>query len=228
MTDKSKTMDLLGTAVHDLKIPLASIKSFADLVRQGGELTDRQEHYLGRIQLAVENMTNLVNDLLDLVWIEEGMQVTKALCNLVDVLRNQISAFEASAREKDIDVRLTYDDTVVPLMADERRLRQVMGNLLSNGIKYNRPGGHVAIHVTRQDDQLVVTFEDNGLGIAEKDLPHVFERFFRASRKPAERIEGSGLGLSIVQAIVELHEGTVEVESALDEGSQFRVSLPLK
>ena len=147
------------------------------------------------------------------------MQVTKALCNLVDVLRNQISAFEASAREKDIDIRLTYDDTVVPLMADERRLRQVVGNLLSNSIKYNRRGGYIAIHVTRQDDQLVTTFEDNGLGIAEKDLPHIFERFYRASRKTPERIEGSGLGLSIVEAIVECHEGTIEVESALDEGS---------
>lgn len=228
LTDKSKSMDLLGTAVHDLKIPLASIKSFADLVRQSGALTDRQEHYLSRIQLAVENMTNLINDLLDLVWIEDGMQITKAPCNVIDVLRNQISAFEASAREKNVDVRLTYDDTVVPIQADDRRLRQAMGNLLSNSIKYNRPNGYIAIHVTRADQHLIVTFEDNGIGIAEKDLPHIFERFYRASRKSAERIEGSGLGLSIVQAIIERHNGLIEVESTLDKGSLFRISLPLE
>ena len=228
MTDKSKSLDLLGTAVHDLKIPLASIKSFADLVRQGGDLSDRQEHYLNRIQLAVENMTNLVNDLLDLVWIEEGMQIAKAPCNIMDVLRSQISAFEAPAREKNIDVRLTQDDSVVPLLADERRLRQVVANLLSNSIKYNRPGGYIAIHVTRQDTQLVVTFQDNGIGIAEKDLPHIFERFYRASRKAPERIEGSGLGLSIVEGIIERHDGTIEVESKLDEGSLFRIRLPLE
>lgn len=228
MTDKSKSLDLLGTAVHDLKIPLASIKSFADLVRQGGDLSDRQEHYLNRIQLAVENMTNLVNDLLDLVWIEEGMQIAKAPCNIMDVLRSQISAFEAPAREKNIDVRLTQDDSVVPLLADERRLRQVVANLLSNSIKYNRPGGYIAIHVTRQDTQLVVTFQDNGIGIAEKDLPHIFERFYRASRKTPERIEGSGLGLSIVEGIIERHDGTIEVESKLDEGSLFRIRLPLE
>ena len=228
MTDKSKSLDLLGTAVHDLKIPLASIKSFADLVRQGGDLSDRQEHYLNRIQLAVENMTNLVNDLLDLVWIEEGMQIAKAPCNIMDVLRSQISAFEAPAREKNIDIRLTQDDSVVPLLADERRLRQVVANLLSNSIKYNRPGGYIAIHVTRQDTQLVVTFQDNGIGIAEKDLPHIFERFYRASRKTPERIEGSGLGLSIVEGIIERHDGTIEVESKLDEGSLFRIRLPLE
>jgi len=228
LTEKSKSMDLLGTAVHDLKIPLASIKSFADLVRQSGELSDRQEHYLGRIQLAVENMTNLVNDLLDLVWIEEDMQITKAPCNLIDVLRNQISAFESPAREKNVDVRLSYDETVVPIMADERRLRQVIGNLLSNSIKYNRQDGYIDIQVTRQNDHLVVTFEDNGIGIAEKDLPHIFDRFYRASRKTPGRIEGSGLGLSIVQAIIERHDGSIEVTSELDKGSQFRVSLPLE
>lgn len=228
MTDKPHTdLEVLGTAVHDLKIPLSSIKSFADLVIKDGPLTERQTHYMGRIQLAVENMTNLINSLLDLVWIEEGMQLTLMPCNLVDLLRSQINTFEASAREKGIRIDLTADDDVVPIRADERRIGQAVGNLISNSIKYNRPGGIIQIHVTREDANIRVTIRDNGIGIAEKDLPHIFDRFFRASRKSPERIEGSGLGLSIVKAIIEMHHGAIWAESALGEGSVFIFTLPI-
>jgi len=228
VTDKSNAeLEVLGTAVHDLKNPLASIKSFADLVVQNGPLNERQVHYLGRIQLAVENMTNLINSLLDLVWIEEGMQLTPSLCNLVDILRSQINAFEASARERDIRIELSADDNVIPIHADARRIGQAVGNLLSNSIKYNRPNGLIQIHVTREESNIRVTIKDSGIGIAEKDMPHIFDRFYRGSRKSPERIEGSGLGLSIVKAIIEMHHGSIWAESSLNEGSVFVFTLPL-
>jgi signal transduction histidine kinase len=225
--DKSE-LEVLGTAVHDLKLPLASIKSFGDLIKQTGDLNDKQAHYLDRIQLAVENMTNLINDLLELVWIEEGMQMNWGLCNLADIIANQISAHQATAKERGVAINLKVPDHIPPLEGDERRLRQLFGNLISNGIKYNNPGGRMDIAITPTEDSLQIDIRDQGIGIAEKDLPHIFERFYRAPRRSAERIEGSGLGLSIVQGVVERHHGQIAVTSKLEEGTTFRITLPLK
>ncbi len=220
--------DLLGTVVHDLKTPIASIKSYADLISQSGELNMRQQRYLERIHTAVEKMTDLVNDLLDLVWIESGMEITKGPCNLLDVVRAQIRAHEGLAEERGVTLNLTHDDNLVPVQADERRLHQVLDNLISNSIKYNRQGGEVRIHVERRHDALQVTLQDKGIGIAPEDLPHIFDKFYRAPREEASQIEGSGLGLSIAKAIIERHGGSISVASELGQGSTFWFVLPLQ
>lgn len=220
-------MDMLGTVVHELKTPISAIKSYADLLEQSGGLSEKQERYIKRIHAAVSDMNNLVNDLLDLAWLDGDMALHIAPCNLVDVIRVQMSTLEEYAQEHDVTFHLIGDNNLQPVRADERRLGQVIGNLLSNSIKYSRVGGNVWIRVSRQEDALKVTIRDEGLGIAPEDLPCVFDRFFRSEREEASRIEGSGLGLAIVKAIVRRHNGIVDVSSVLGEGSTFYFAIPL-
>lgn len=219
--------DLLGTVIHDLKTPISSIKSYADLISHSGGLNERQERYLERIHTAVSNMTNLVNDLLDLVWIESDMEIVKQPCNLLEIAQAQVQAHEGLAEEKQVSIHLSYKDDLKPILADERRIHQVMDNLISNGLKYSRQNGNVWITITPYRKTVKVSVRDDGIGISQDDLPHVFERFFRASRREAVKIEGSGLGLSIAKAIVERHGGQIGVSSELDKGSTFWFSLPL-
>ncbi|MBN1963517.1 MAG: HAMP domain-containing histidine kinase [Anaerolineae bacterium] len=226
-TQLDSEIDLLGTVAHDLKTPISSIKSYADLIAHAGDLNEHQQHYLGRIYQAVQQMNNLVNDLLDLVWVEEGMDLNRAPCNLLDVVRGQVSALEGYAAERNVALHLTHAADLTLVQADERRLAQVVNNLVGNGIKYNRDGGSVRIHVSRQAEALRVSVRDDGFGIEAEDLPHVFERFFRARRAEATRIEGSGLGLSIAQAIVKQHGGSISATSTPGEGSEFVFTIPL-
>jgi signal transduction histidine kinase len=221
------SLELLGIVAHDLKTPITSIKSYADLVRQGGELTDRQKLYLQRIEMAVESMTSLIDDLLDLVWLEGGMQLKMVPCNLMDVVRSQVAALEGYAQARGITLHLTSGDNLTVIHADPRRLGQVVSNLVSNGIKYNRKGGNVWVHVARLPQTMEITVCDDGIGIPAEDLPHIFDRFFRAQREETSRVEGSGLGLSIAKAIVERHNGVINVESILGQGTTFHVILPL-
>jgi two-component system phosphate regulon sensor histidine kinase PhoR len=220
-------VDLIGTIVHDLKTPISSIKSFADLIDHSGDLNERQTHYLQRIMFAADNMSNLVNDLLDLVWIESGMEIRLAPCNIRDVVRTQIHLLNDYAKYYDVGLTMTVANDIVVVQADERRLNQVVGNLIGNAIKYNQSGGNVTIDIRRKDTILQVSVTDTGLGISEKDLPHVFDRFFRAPMAEASRIEGSGLGLSIAKAIVERHGGAIGAESTLGQGSIFWFTLPV-
>ncbi len=219
--------DLLGTVIHDLKTPISSIKSYADLISHGGELNERQERYLERIHIAISNMTNLVNDLLDLVWIEGDMEIVKQPCNLLEIAQTQVQAHEGLAEEKGVTIHLNHNDNLKPIVADERRIHQVLDNLISNGLKYSKQGGNVWITITLYKKTVKVSVRDDGIGISPDDLPHVFERFFRASRREAAQIEGSGLGLSIAKAIVKRHSGKIGVTSELDKGSTFWFSLPL-
>jgi signal transduction histidine kinase len=221
-------IDLMGTIVHDLKTPIAAIKSYADLIEQSGELNERQTRYLHRILAATQNMTNLVNDLLDLVWIESGMELKKMPCNVRDLARAQIHILDDFAAESGVTLSMIAGDDLMPVQADERRLNQVLGNLIVNGIKYNRPHGTVTVHIKCENDLLCVKIEDTGMGIAAEDLPHVFERFFRTASAEASRIEGTGLGLAIAKAIVERHGGTISVESAPGKGSTFWFTLPIR
>lgn len=224
LTDAQR--DLLSTVVHDLKNPISAVKSYADLIKQSGPLNEQQQRFLLRIYTTLENMHNLVNDLLDMAWIDEGMILHKAPCNLLDVVRRQINALEGSAQEKGLTLHLSTDDNLAVIQADEKRLNQVVGNLVSNSIKYSKPNGQVWIHVSRHNTGLQVSIRDEGIGIAPEDLPHVFERFFRGRQKAASYIEGSGLGLFIAKAIIEGHGGTIHVESTEGKGSTFEFTLP--
>lgn len=217
---------LMGIIVHDLKTPLSSIKSYADLMRHGAELAEHQELYRQRILAASEYMSNLVDDLLDLVRLEEGLELRLAPCNLREVIHAEIRAEEVTAAQNTIAIHPSIDERLHPIHADERRLRQVVHNLLTNSIKYNRSGGSVTIVVEQRSSSVHVRFEDSGLGIQEDALPFVFDRFYRSPQAESLAIEGNGLGLFISKAIIDAHGGEIGVESNPDQGSTFWFTLP--
>lgn len=219
--------ELLGTIAHDLKNPIASIKSYADLIASTGDLNEQQQRYLQRIYLVVDNVSALIDDLINVVWVEGGMEPQRAPCNFLDIIRSQINALEGYAHEKSITLHYSHSGTLAVVQVDERRMCQVVANLIGNGIKYNRPGGHVWVEISRTDDALHVTVRDDGMGIEAADLPYIFERFFRAQHGEAAHVEGTGLGLSIAKAIIERHGGSIHVESIPGKGSIFSFTVPL-
>jgi signal transduction histidine kinase len=231
-----KARDEFAAALaHELKTPLHSIGMHAELLL--GE--DGDDHGL-RIESAnyinteVEHISELVRNMLNITRIETGsLSINRKLTKLGDLLNNAMDNLETTAREQGVTIRRQLPDTVEPSYLDKDLLRVAVNNLLSNAIKYNRQGGEVVVSLSENDSNLVLTVADTGIGISEDDKQHVFDKFFRSEDEQVRHRSGHGLGLSLVREIVELHNGTISVESAIGEGSEFtlrikRISVPLQ
>jgi two-component system, OmpR family, phosphate regulon sensor histidine kinase PhoR len=221
----SQFMNLMRDIVHDLKIPIASAKGFVDLVGAAGDLTDRQAEFVQRALGSLDTMLARVHELLDMAWLETGGDLSTVPTDLVDLVRQTVNDLEPFARRQKVHLNLDLPDRC-PIHADERRLMSAIYNLISNAIKYSPDGGPVDISVGRRHDGVIVRVEDHGLGIEPEHLPHIFQRFYRIHTPRTQRIEGSGLGLEIAQAIIEKHGGDIHVQSQPDEGSVFWFRLP--
>jgi signal transduction histidine kinase len=147
--------------------------------------------------------------------------------DLNTLLQGVVEEFQLQVAKEGPELTLKKPKGETRVNADFYRIRQVLQNLIGNAVKYTSPGGQVEISTEKQDGEIWVIIRDNGLGIPEEDLPHIFDKFYRVNASDRAEIQGSGLGLSIVKAIVEMHHGKIEVESTLGEGSCFRFSLPL-
>lgn len=217
---------LLGEIIHSLKGPLSAAKSFADLIAEEGGLNERQEKYVQRIITATLRTTDTINELLDLVWIEEGMDLHSQPCNIIAIIENVIAKYEGQAEDKQITITVRTDEPLPRIDGDERRIYQVLDNFLSNALKYNKIGGSITIIVKFDDEIMRVSVKDTGIGIEDKDMPHVFDRFYRASNAVRE-VEGSGIGLAIARAIIAGHNGEIGATSEIGCGSTFWFTLPL-
>ncbi|GAB4455089.1 MAG: hypothetical protein Kow0031_36840 [Anaerolineae bacterium] len=222
--DKMKR-DFVTAFTHDLRTPLATVKGYIELVRMDGPLTNRQEEDLEGVTRAANLMKSLIEDLLELSRLERLEQLTVDNVNLETVIQSSITAIKPLADSRHINLniaeleQLTIDGNAV-------LLTRAVSNLLDNAIKYTQTGGNVQIKVARNNGQALVSVIDNGPGIKPKDLPRVFEKFFRA-RSELDDVPGTGLGLAIVKTIAEQHHGQVWVESQPDSGSVFTLSLPV-
>ncbi len=220
--------DVVRTASHDLKNPIFAILGYTELIRQelDGALPTTIERYLDRIQDSTTRMTRLITDLLDLAQAESGIAMNLVETALNPLMENAVQAIEILAQNKGQTLEMTPAPTDLSLMVDGPKIEQVFLNLLSNAIKYTPEGGHIQLKAEELgDNEVAVSVADNGMGISEKDLPHLFERFYRISNRDHE-IEGTGLGLAIVKAIVTQHNGRINVDSMVDQGSTFTVILP--
>lgn len=221
-------VDWLNTVAHDLKTPINSVRGCIELVQQLGSLNERQQHFADKALNGLQRMEHLVARLLDISWLDAGMALELAECDLAAVIREVVEMLRDSAEQRSIRIHMQLDDHLGLIQADPQRLVQVMDNLISNGIKYNRDGGQVWIQAQRETDRVVVRVRDSGMGISPEDQPRVFERFFRSREGVALKIEGSGLGLAISRAIVHKHGGHIWLESTLGQGTTFSFSLPLE
>jgi PAS domain S-box-containing protein len=219
--------DFVGTVSHELRTPLTAIKGFIELVADGdaGPVTDTQREFLGVAARNVDKLGVLINDLIDMNLIESHrLEVRLEPLDLASVLADVASTFRVMAQSKG----LAFRQDVPPLpqiRGDSARLVQVFSNLVSNAIKYT-PRGEVGILAVPTTTGVEVTVHDTGIGLSQEEHAQLFTRFFRGRSSVVIEAGGTGLGLVIAKAIVERHEGMIEVESRPGEGTRFRVTLP--
>lgn len=212
----------LADVSHELRTPLTTIRGNVDLMRRMGVADDS---FLDDIQAELERMTRLVNDLLLLARADVGTLPIErkpvALDTLVlDVFR------QVSMLERPVDVILDEVDQV-SVLGDADRLKQLILNLADNAVKYTADGGEVHLALSKTETEAKVRISDTGIGISQEDLPYIFDRFYRVDKARTRAHGGSGLGLSIAKWVVEVHGGSIEVESEVSVGTTFRVTLPL-
>ncbi len=220
----------LANMSHELRTPLNAILGYTELILDGiyGEVPARAREVMERIDRSGRHLLGLINDVLDLSKIEAG-QLTLSLADysLRDVVQTVHTAVEALAAEKGLALRVTVAPDLPPGRGDERRLTQVLLNLVGNAVKFTETG-EVAIEAAAGDGCFVVSVADSGPGIAAADQQRIFEEFQQADTSSTRRTGGTGLGLSIARRIVELHGGRLGVESAPGRGSTFTFTVPVR
>ena len=223
--------EFVSMVSHELRAPVGAISQQLSLLLKGyvGELTDRQREILERIKDRCNGLLELVKDLLDLAKIESGLSTEyRETLDLKDVVKEIKELFQEEARKKGVELVLNVEDRDFIVEADRKSIEMIVTNLVSNAIKYNRENGKVFISLGRKGDFVSLTVEDTGVGIPKEDLPKIFDRFYRVKSGDTRKIVGSGLGLSIVKALVDKLGGKIEVDSEVGKGTRFTVLLPLK
>lgn len=210
---------------HDLRSPLTAILGYIELVERSGELSPQQNEFLRRARLSVGQITDLVSNLLDLGRIEAGLDEAKEQTPLAMLARYAVEGMRAAAEAKGLSLHADLPDSLPMVWGAPIRLRQMIGNLIDNAIKYTPGGGKVTVAAKQESQQVILTVEDTGVGVPPEEQPYLFDKFYRASNAPAD-LQGTGLGLSIVKSIVDNHGGRVWIDSQPGEGTVFNVVLP--
>jgi GAF domain-containing protein/anti-sigma regulatory factor (Ser/Thr protein kinase) len=222
--------EFLANMSHELRTPLNAIIGFSEVLlqRMFGDLNEQQADYLEDIVSSGRHLLSLINDILDLSKIEAGrMELEAAPFSLVAALSNAVTLVKERAQSHGIKLALEVAPDLDTMVADERKVKQVVVNLLANAVKFTPDGGTVSLRATRLNGQVRLSVRDTGIGIAMEDQERIFEEFQQASHQGERSREGTGLGLTLTKRMVELHGGTITVESAPGKGSTFTVALPL-
>ncbi len=232
--DRMKT-EFVANVSHELRTPMTSIKGYVEIMLMGatGELTGQQRHFLEIVRNNTERLGVLVNDLLDISRIESG-RVTLNLqeLSLKEIAEEVLEDMAARAREenKPMDFRLEVPDDLPPVVGDLERIRQVIGNLVSNSYNYTPANGRVVVRMSHPNGEVQVDVEDNGIGIGPEEQQRIFERFYRGEDPLVLATAGTGLGLSVAKTLVAMHNGRIWFKSSgiRNEGSVFSFTLPVQ
>jgi signal transduction histidine kinase len=218
--------NFISNVSHELKTPLTVIQGHAASMEASPAQDDRWQTSRRIVAEEAARLTQLVDNLLLLSRLEmPDFSLETRLVNLEAVVEDAILQLADLAEARNISLSLQRESDLPRIMADRARLKQVFINLLDNAIKYNREGGRVTVRLSADDEHITAQVTDTGEGIPAQDLPHIFEKMYRVERRQGRPVEGSGLGLSIVQRIVEQHGGSISAHSG-DEGTTFTVVLP--
>ena len=217
--------EFVATVSHDLRAPLTYIRGYVTMIPMVGSIQPKQQDYLDKITGGVEQMTALIDDLLDLGRIEAGVGIVRESISLAHVAQEAVEMMQPNAanRRMTLKVERLEDCTV---LGDRQLLKHAITNLIDNALKYTFRDGLVRVGVELRDGSAVVYVADNGIGIAPADQARLFEKFYRVKRRDTLDIKGTGLGLAIVKSVAEWHRGKVWVESQLGQGSIFYLSVP--
>jgi signal transduction histidine kinase len=229
VANRHKT-EFLANMSHELRTPLNAIIGFSEVLlqRMFGELNPQQADYLEDIMSSGRHLLTLINDILDLSKIEAGrMELEAAPFSLVAALNNAVTLVRERATSHGIRLELEVAPELDTMVADERKLKQVVVNLLTNAVKFTPDGGTVSLRAARENGEVRLSVHDTGIGIAREDQERIFEEFQQATHRGDQSREGTGLGLTLSKRMVELHGGTLSVSSTPGKGSTFTVALPL-
>lgn len=241
--------EFISIVSHELRTPLTAIKNSLDITLSGktGDLAENTEKFLSMAKRNVTRLSGIINDLLDLSKIEAGkMDFKFAITKIEPVIEYVKTNLTEVAREKELTLNLNLDDNLAYIYADPHRLEQVLTNLVSNAIKFTEAGGNIEIstHISDAKDlkyqscfedhlkplkgnYVVVCVADEGIGIEEKDLTHVFDKFAQIENSLSRKVGGSGLGLPIARQLLDAHNGAIWCESEVDKGSKFFFAVPI-
>jgi GAF domain-containing protein/anti-sigma regulatory factor (Ser/Thr protein kinase) len=229
VANRHKT-EFLANMSHELRTPLNAIIGFSEVLlqRMFGELNEQQADYLEDIMSSGRHLLTLINDILDLSKIEAGrMELELASFSLVAALNNAVTLVRERAQSHGIRLELDVAPQLDTVVADERKLKQVVVNLLANAVKFTPDGGTITLRAVRENGHVRLAVHDTGIGIAPEDQARIFEEFQQATHLTEKSREGTGLGLALSRRMVELHGGTITVDSAPGKGSTFTVALPV-
>lgn len=218
--------EFLANVSHELRTPIFAIQGYVETLLDGAVNDPKvNKHFLEKANQHTINLSNLLNDLIDISMIESGeMRMSFRYFNINEYVKNIVQEFKAMATGKNIDLIFHPAKENLQLFGDKDKLKQVMTNLLTNAIKYTEKG-NVEIFIEEEEDYGKIIIRDTGIGIPEEDTNRIFERFFRVDKARSRSVGGTGLGLAIVKHIIEAHGSKVEVRSKINEGSEFSFRL---
>jgi signal transduction histidine kinase len=218
--------DLIAEMVHELRTPLSSLRTAAHLLTRQDVSPEKREQVVQIMHTETTRLTEMTTAFLDLARLESGrMQLQVQRFDLIPLLEECVQMMCSKAEVGGLELQLTTLDTLPPLKADRDKIKQVVLNLISNAIKYNRPNGQISISAESTEGEIMIVVSDTGSGIRETDLAHLFEKFYRA-RAAEKSTTGTGLGLAISKRIIEMHGGHIEVHTQVGQGTSFFVHLP--
>ncbi len=219
--------DFVANVSHDLRSPLTSIKGFLMALEDGTIPKERYHHYFSIMKNETERLIKLVNDLLDVTKLEAGQFEIKPISyNVSEQLRLIIAKMEPELVKYQIDIELMGEDEDIIVFADPDRIEQVITNLIQNAIQFSSVESRIEVNLNKNADLATICIQDHGQGINEEDQKHVWERFYKVDKARSNKV-GTGIGLSIVKYIIDLHHTSISMQSKVGEGSVFTFTLPL-
>lgn len=217
--------DFVHTVSHDLRSPLTAILGYVELIDRVGPVNEQQREFIHRVQVSVQNITALINDLLDLGRIEAGFDARKEITPIRPIIQVSIDGMINRFADKEQALVVNLPEELPQVLCNPVRMRQMFNNLLVNANKYTPQGGRVQVTARAEGGQIILQVADNGPGIPPSDQPYIFDKFYRATNVSADT-PGTGLGLAIVKSIIENHLGRIWVDSIAGRGSTFTIVMP--
>jgi len=219
--------DFMANVSHELRTPITNIKGYSETLLEGAlEDKNRAKEFINIIHQNSSRLEDLINDVLDIAAIESNkMTISLIPLDIKPILKRCTGIFEKSIKDKGLSLSVRLPDDIPKILADEKRITQVLLNLLDNAVKYTNTGG-ISIEISLKSKFIQFDVTDTGIGIPLNDIPRIFERFYRVEKSRSRDLGGTGLGLSIVKHIVESHHGDVWVSSKAGQGSTFSIKIP--
>ncbi len=222
--------EFVATVSHELKTPLTSIRGYSETIVDGENLTEAEiKKFAGVINDEAERMGRLVGDLLQLSRFDYNkVSWNKMMFDIEELCEKVILKMQIIAKEKSHDLRIKKSLGIPKVYADQDAIEQVLVNIITNSIKYTPDNGRIELYLSFVKDRVNIKIVDNGIGIPERDLQRIFERFYRVDKARSRQMGGTGLGLSIVKEIIDGNNGTIDIKSKVNVGTEVTISLPIK